>query len=346
MSGIEIKNLTKAFDDFKAVDDVCFSVSAKSFTVLLGPSGCGKSTLLRMICGLESATSGQILIGGKDVTSVEAARRGVSMVFQSYALFPHLNVEENIQFGLKVRRVPKAERIERTKAAADIVGLSGLLDRKPANLSGGQGQRVALARSIVSEQSICLMDEPLSNLDAKLRAEMRDEIRNLQQRLGLTVVYVTHDQVEAMSMADQIILLDSGRIVQAGSPAELYTKPQSVFSARFIGVPPMNILPIESANRGDFPISASKRLKANSDIGFLGVRPEHISVSKAGLPVKVFGTDYFGGETVVRAHYRDSTIYLRCADQPDIEAGDELNVNWPDDQLHIFDQNKIRIASD
>ena len=346
MSGIEIKNLTKAFDDFKAVNEVSFSVPEKSFTVLLGPSGCGKSTLLRMICGLEKASSGQILIGGKDVTSTEAAKRGVSMVFQSYALFPHLNVEENIQFGLKVRRVPKAERAERTKAAADVVGLTGLLDRKPANLSGGQRQRVALARSIVSEQSICLMDEPLSNLDAKLRAEMRDEIRSLQQRLGLTVVYVTHDQVEAMSMADQIILLDSGSIVQAGSPAELYTRPKSVFSARFVGVPPMNILPTEAAHRDDFPPAVSKRLKDNPDIGYLGIRPEHITVSKTGLPIKVFGTDYFGGETVVRAHYRDSTIYLRCADQPNIKTGDELSVNWADNQLHIFDQNKIRITSD
>ena len=210
MSGIEIKNLTKYFGGFVAVNDVSFRVPEKSFTVLLGPSGCGKSTLLRMICGLETSTSGKIIINDKDVTSLESAKRGVSMVFQSYALFPHLSVEENIQFGLKVRKVPKAERVLRTKDAADIVGLSGLLDRKPANLSGGQRQRVALARTIVSEQSVCLMDEPLSNLDAKLRAEMRDEIRNLQQRLGLTVVYVTHDQVEAMSMADQIMLTGSG----------------------------------------------------------------------------------------------------------------------------------------
>ena len=346
MSGIEIKNLTRAFGDIKAVNDVSFAVPEKSFTVLLGPSGCGKSTLLRMICGLETATSGQIFIGGQDVTSLEAAKRGVSMVFQSYALFPHLNVEENIQFGLKVRKVPKAERMERTQKAAEIVGLSGLLDRRPANLSGGQRQRVALARSIVSEQSVCLMDEPLSNLDAKLRAEMRDEIRGLQQRLGLTVVYVTHDQVEAMSMADQIVLLDTGKIVQVGSPADLYTRPQSVFSARFVGVPPMNILAIENSNHSDFSSALSKELAANPEIGFIGVRPEHISVTKSGLPVTVFGTDYFGGETVVRARYRDNTLYIRCADQPEIKAGDELNVSWPKEQLHIFDQNKIRMTSD
>ena len=346
MSGIEIKNLTRAFGDIKAVNDVSFTVPEKSFTVLLGPSGCGKSTLLRMICGLESVTSGQVFIDGKDVTNLESARRGVSMVFQSYALFPHLNVEENIQFGLKVRRVPKAEREERTRKAAEVVGLAGLLDRKPANLSGGQRQRVALARSIVSEQTVCLMDEPLSNLDAKLRAEMRDEIRSLQIRLGLTVVYVTHDQVEAMSMADQIVLLDTGRIIQAGSPAELYTRPKSVFSARFVGVPPMNILPLEQVEVSDFPKALAKQFKTNPEVGFIGIRPEHITVSKTGLPVSVFGTDYFGGETVVRAHYRESTIYLRCADQPNIKLGDKLQISWPASQLHLFDQNKIRIPSD
>lgn len=345
MSGIEIKNLTKDFGGFVAVNDVSFRVPEKSFTVLLGPSGCGKSTLLRMICGLETSTSGEILINDKDVTYLESAKRGVSMVFQSYALFPHLSVEENIQFGLKVRKVPKAERVLRTKDAADIVGLSGLLDRKPANLSGGQRQRVALARTIVSEQSVCLMDEPLSNLDAKLRAEMRDEIRNLQQRLGLTVVYVTHDQIEAMSMADQIILLDQGKIVQIGSPAELYTQPKSVFSARFVGVPPMNILDINKDGGVDFPIKPLKKRSKETEIHYIGVRPEHISISNKGLPVTVFGMDYFGGETVVRAHYHDNIIYMRCANQPDIKTGDTLKITWPDAQVHIFDKNKARIPS-
>jgi sn-glycerol 3-phosphate transport system ATP-binding protein len=267
------------------------------------------------------------------------------MVFQSYALFPHLSVKENIQFGLKVRKVPKAERVLRTKEAADVVGLSGLLDRKPANLSGGQRQRVALARTIVSEQSVCLMDEPLSNLDAKLRAEMRDEIRNLQQRLGLTVVYVTHDQVEAMSMADQIVLLDQGAIVQIGSPAEIYTKPKSVFSARFVGVPPMNILDMNKVSGVDFSIKSLEKPNVKSEVQYIGVRPEHISISKRGLPVTVFGMDYFGGETVVRVHYHDNIIYMRCANQPDIKTGDELKVAWPDTQVHIFDKNKVRIPS-
>ena len=345
MSGIEIKNLTKDFGGSIAVNDVSFRVPEKSFTVLLGPSGCGKSTLLRMICGLEASTSGKIFINSRDVTSLEAAKRGVSMVFQSYALFPHLSVEENIQFGLKVRKVPKAERVLRTKEAADVVGLSGLLDRKPANLSGGQRQRVALARTIVSEQSVCLMDEPLSNLDAKLRAEMRDEIRNLQQRLGLTVVYVTHDQVEAMSMADQIVLLDQGEIVQIGSPAEIYTKPKSVFSARFVGVPPMNILDMNKVSGVDFSIKSLEKPNVKTEVQYIGVRPEHISISKRGLPVTVFGMDYFGGETVVRVHYHDNIIYMRCANQPDIKTGDELKIAWPDAQVHIFDKNKVRIPS-
>ena len=345
MSGIEIKNLTKDFGGSIAVNDVSFRVPEKSFTVLLGPSGCGKSTLLRMICGLEASTSGKIFINSRDVTSLEAAKRGVSMVFQSYALFPHLSVKENIQFGLKVRKVPKAERVLRTKEAADVVGLSGLLDRKPANLSGGQRQRVALARTIVSEQSVCLMDEPLSNLDAKLRAEMRDEIRNLQQRLGLTVVYVTHDQVEAMSMADQIVLLDQGEIVQIGSPAEIYTKPKSVFSARFVGVPPMNILDMNKVSGVDFSIKSLEKPNVKTEVQYIGVRPEHISISKWGLPVTVFGMDYFGGETVVRVHYHDNIIYMRCANQPDIKTGDELKIAWPDAQVHVFDKNKVRIPS-
>jgi len=245
MSAIEVKNLSKSWGDIDAVKNVSFSVKEESFTVLLGPSGCGKSTILKMLSGLENVTSGTIKIENKDVTEVEASKRGVSMVFQSYALFPHLNVKENIQFGLKVRKVPPAEREKRVNEAAKVVGLSDLLDRKPANLSGGQRQRVALARSIVSDQSVCLMDEPLSNLDSKLRAEMRDEIRDLQKRLGLTVVYVTHDQVEAMSMADQIILLNSGEIIQKGAPEEIYNYPNSIFSAQFIGLPPMNILKLK-----------------------------------------------------------------------------------------------------
>ena len=299
VSAIEVKNLSRNYGDIDAVKDVSFTVPEKSFTVLLGPSGCGKSTILKMLSGLEQVSHGTINIGGSDVTELEASKRGVSMVFQSYALFPHLNVKENIQFGLKVRKVPAEEREKKVKDAANVVGLTDLLDRKPANLSGGQRQRVALARSIVSEQSVCLMDEPLSNLDSKLRAEMRDEIRDLQKRLGLTVVYVTHDQVEAMSMADQIILLKLGEIVQVGAPEEIYNSPNSVFSAQFIGLPPMNVM-----NLNDIDISTlDSKIKPaleSSIIKNIGIRPEHLLFSKKGLPVTVKSIDYFVGETVFK----------------------------------------------
>jgi len=222
VSELVIKHLVKAWGPTRAVNDVSFVAESGTLTVLLGPSGCGKSTLLRMVAGLESVDQGEILINGLDVTQQDPALRGVSMVFQSYALFPHLDVRENILFGLKVRKVPPLEREARLNEAADMVGLAEYLDRKPAQLSGGQRQRVALARTIVSKQPICLMDEPLSNLDAKLRAEMRDEIHRLQKTLNLTMIYVTHDQTEAMSLADQVILLRSGKIVQMGSPLNLY----------------------------------------------------------------------------------------------------------------------------
>ncbi len=342
MSGIQINNLCRTWGLVEAVKNVSFVVPEKSFTVLLGPSGCGKSTLLRMICGLEEITSGTVHIGGRDVTNVMASDRGVSMVFQSYALFPHLTVKENIQFGLKVRRVPAKERAERVKHASDIVGLTDLLDRKPANLSGGQRQRVALARSIVSEQSVCLMDEPLSNLDAKLRAEMRDQIRNLQQRLGLTVVYVTHDQIEAMSMADQIVLLRLGEVIQISAPQELYNNPVNVFAAQFIGVPPMNVLEIERTEKTKLPAEVYSLIEATSETASIGIRPEHVQFSKKGLPVEVFAVDYFGGETVIRARHLTKELFLRFAGQPKIQPGDKLNVSWRPEETHLFDrQNQL-----
>jgi sn-glycerol 3-phosphate transport system ATP-binding protein len=241
MSSIETPNLIKEWGRIRAVDGLSFQVAEGSLTVLLGPSGCGKSTILRMIAGLEEVTSGKITIAGQDVTYKDAAKRGVSMVFQSHALFPHLNVRENIVFGLKVRGVSAAKRKKRLSEVAALVGLDGLLHRKPVKLSGGQQQRVALARSIVSQQPVCLMDEPLSNLDAKLRNEMREEIRALQQKLGLTMIFVIHDQTEAMAVADQVVLLQSGRIEQIAPPHELYERPATAFAAHFIGSPPMTL---------------------------------------------------------------------------------------------------------
>jgi len=345
VSAIEVKNLSRSYGDIDAVKDVSFTVPEKSFTVLLGPSGCGKSTILKMLSGLEQVSHGTINIGGADVTDVEASKRGVSMVFQSYALFPHLNVKENIQFGLKVRKVPAEEREKKVAEAAQVVGLTELLDRKPANLSGGQRQRVALARSIVSDQSVCLMDEPLSNLDSKLRAEMRDEIRDLQKRLGLTVVYVTHDQVEAMSMADQIILLKLGEIVQVGAPEEIYNSPNSVFSAQFIGLPPMNILNLNEIDVSSLDSKIYSAVDSNKNIKDIGVRPEHIVFSKKGLPVVVKSIDYFGGETVFKLTHQEKDFFLREPRQPKIQLGDQLNVSWNLDDMYLFDKNDQRLKS-
>ena len=342
MSAIEVKNLSKSWGEVEAVKNISFTVPEKSFTVLLGPSGCGKSTILKMLSGLENVTSGTIKIENRDVTDVEASKRGVSMVFQSYALFPHLNVKENIQFGLKVRRVPAEEREKKVIEAANVVGLSDLLDRKPANLSGGQRQRVALARTIVSDQSVCLMDEPLSNLDSKLRAEMRDEIRDLQQRLGLTVVYVTHDQVEAMSMADQIILLNSGEIIQKGAPEEIYNYPNSIFSAQFIGLPPMNILKLKDIDISTLSKENQDKIKASKNSINLGMRPEHLIFSKKGLPVVVKGLDYFGGETVFKLSHQEKYFFLREPRQPKIHLGDKLHVSWQPEDMHLFDKNDQR----
>src|SRR5918995_5027015 len=220
MAAVELEGVAKSWGGAAAVDGVSFCAPAGRLVALLGPSGCGKSTTLRLIAGLETATAGSIAIGGRDVTDLPPAKRGVSMVFQNYALFPHLSVAENILFGLKVRNVPRAERDARLKRAADVLGLKTLLDRRPSQLSGGQQQRVALGRAIVAETPVCLMDEPLSNLDAQLRVEMRREIRALQRRLGMTMLYVTHDQVEAMTMADHVVLMRNGRVEQQGAPAE------------------------------------------------------------------------------------------------------------------------------
>lgn len=335
MTDLQIDNLVKDWGATRAVDNVSFLARAGTLTVLLGPSGCGKSTILRMVAGLESVETGKIWIDGQEVTREDPARRGVSMVFQSYALFPHLDVRENILFGLKVRRVTAAERAKRLKEAAAMVGLQELLGRKPSQLSGGQRQRVALARTIVSKQPICLMDEPLSNLDAKLRAEMRDEIQLLQRSLNLTMIYVTHDQTEAMSLADQVILLREGKIVQMGAPLQLYEEPATSFAAQFIGTPPMNVL--KGADlEGQFTQEPSAK--------FIGIRPEKIRFSNSGLGVEVSAIDYMGAETIVRLQHGRSSLLARVEGRPDLSKGDRLCVEWDPKDMHLFDQEGMRIS--
>lgn len=340
MSAIKLKNITKKWDEFVAVDDVSFSVDEGKFLVLLGPSGCGKSTTLRMIAGLDTVTSGTISIGGMDVTDVPPAKRQISMVFQSYALFPHLSVGENIIFGLKVRKVPAPERVKRLKKVAEIVGLTGLLQRRPAQLSGGERQRVALARAIISENSICLMDEPLSNLDAKLRHDMRVEIRSLQQRLGITVIYVTHDQAEAMSMADKIILLRDGHIEQEGPPEDLYQHPATSFTAGFIGTPPMNLLTLGDGPNGAV-ISGSDHggiLEGPGDGLMMGIRPEHITVSDGdGVPAELIAVDYQGADTIMNARIGDQAVRITVPGRFIIGRSNQARLTWSNEAVHIFD---------
>ncbi len=349
MSTIELENITKKWGETTAVDNVSMSVDEGSFVVLLGPSGCGKSTTLRMIAGLDTATSGKIMIGGEDVTSLPPAKRKISMVFQSYALFPHLSVAENIIFGLKVRKVAAPERLARLEKVAEVVGLSGLMDRRPSQLSGGQRQRVALARAIIAENNICLMDEPLSNLDAKLRHDMRVEIRGLQQRLAMTVIYVTHDQAEAMSMADKVILLRDGHIEQEGTPEELYNNPKTLFTASFIGTPPMNLFELEDGPDGAVICGSDGHVvfKGSGNGRVLGVRPEDITLSDGdskGLLVELSAADYLGADTILNAPVGNQKIQIRVPGRFKLGAKNQVRLNWSQEDVHVFDKttgNKI-----
>ena len=337
MAEVELRSVTKTWGPDPAVDDVSFKVRPGTLAALLGPSGCGKSTTLRLIAGLETITGGTIHIGGKDVTRLSPARRSVSMVFQSYALFPHLSVAENIVFGLKVRKVSPADRSARLAKAADILGLEKLLDRKPSQLSGGQQQRVALGRAIVAETPVCLMDEPLSNLDAQLRVEMRREIRSLQQRLGITMIYVTHDQLEAMTMADQVILMNAGRVEQQGAPADLYERPDTIFTARFVGTPPMNVLSASAltglgdAVRADAP--HDRRIEALA----LGVRAEAARLADAGVPAQVTAVEYLGADTLIDTRIAGEPFIVRLPGRHSAKAGERVSVAWEPAAAHWFD---------
>jgi sn-glycerol 3-phosphate transport system ATP-binding protein len=341
MAAVELRGVTKAWGESRAVDGVSFRVEAGHLVALLGPSGCGKSTTLRLIAGLEDADAGVIDIAGRDVTQAPPAGRGIAMVFQNYALFPHLTVAENIVFGLRVRKLDRAERDSRLKEAAAILGLGKLLDRKPSQLSGGQQQRVALGRAIVARAPVCLMDEPLSNLDAQLRVEMRREIRDLQRRLGITMVYVTHDQVEAMTMADQVILMREGKIEQDGSPADLYERPETVFVARFVGAPPMNVAPLAglAGAEGVWPAPPAHLPRERAA---LGVRAEHLDIGEGGLPAEVVAVEYLGGETLVEASIGPQRVIARCAGKVSARQGELIGLHVPEAAAHWFDTGSGR----
>jgi sn-glycerol 3-phosphate transport system ATP-binding protein len=326
LSRIAVEHLVKDFGGRAAVADISFSVDKGALCVLLGPSGCGKSTTLRLIAGLEEPDSGRIEIEGRDVTALASKDRRIAMVFQSYALFPHLSVAQNIVFGLEVRGVPRAERQARLAKVAALTGLEPYLARKPGQLSGGQRQRVALARAIVSEQPVCLMDEPLSNLDAKLRHEMRVEIRALQLRLGMTMVYVTHDQIEAMTMADQVILMNDGTIEQKGSPSELYERPATMFAARFIGAPPMNLIEAGSERPGVVT----------------GVRAEDMRLAAPGgngADAEIVSVEYLGADTIVGLKGgAGEAIAVRVQGRAEARIGERTGFAWNKAREHLFDR--------
>ena len=305
IASVSLKNIVKKFGDVEVINGIDLEINDGEFVVFVGPSGCGKSTLLRMISGLDDVTSGSILIGDKDVTRVQAAKRGVSMVFQSYALYPHMTVYQNMEFGLKIAKTPKAEIRKLIADAAEKLQITELLGRRPGQLSGGQRQRVAIGRSIVKQPLIFLFDEPLSNLDAELRVGMRIEIADLHRELKNTMIYVTHDQIEAMTLADRIVILRDGNVEQVGTPKEVYENPINQFVAGFMGSPSMNFISATYNGTGGFDVygknlTSSLKLSnvAKDEIITIGIRPEHLSLDGSlefSLIVKVEATEYLGG---------------------------------------------------
>jgi len=328
MPVLTIQSLNKSWGDTHVVRDLDLETREGEFIALLGPSGCGKSTTLRLIAGLETPSSGSIRLDGAEIAHLPSARRGISMVFQSYALFPHLTVADNITFGLSVRGESRQARSEKLGRVAPMLGLDKLLDRRPSQLSGGQQQRVALGRALIAEAPICLLDEPLSNLDASLRAEMRTEIRSLQQRLGITMIFVTHDQTEAMSMADRVALLRDGRIEQLDTPERLYARPASTFVARFIGAPAMNILPPSVFQACGVHLG---------DDTVVGLRPEDLFPVERGLPGQVTQIEYFGADSILSVDIGGTPCALRLQGRPSIRAGTLLHLGWKAEALHLFD---------
>ncbi|WIY53113.1 sn-glycerol-3-phosphate ABC transporter ATP-binding protein UgpC [Devosia sp. YIM 151766] len=344
-TSIELKQIQKAYGDVPVIHGVDLTIEPGDFTVFVGPSGCGKSTLLRMIAGLEPITGGDLLIDGQRMNDVPAAKRGIAMVFQSYALYPHMSVYQNLAFGLETARMPKAEIEPRVQRAAEILKIEPLLKRKPKQLSGGQRQRVAIGRAIVREPKIFLFDEPLSNLDAELRVAMRVEIAKLHNDLGNTMIYVTHDQVEAMTMADKIVVLRSGIIEQAGAPLELYNNPRNLFVAGFIGSPKMNFLNA-SVENGALK-AAGTVLSLDRDVAgamILGIRPEHITIAEGSgvkfADVRVDLVENLGGQTVVYATTSDGqALTIVLEGQRNVDLGSMVPAYLDPAKAHLFDSD-------
>ena len=337
MAGIEIENLNKFYGDTQVLFDISLEISDSEFVIFVGPSGCGKSTLLRCLAGLEEVSSGKIAIDNKDVTDSEPADRDLAMVFQSYALYPHMSVRANMEFGMKVNGYEPKLREERIAEAARVLQLEDYLGRKPSQLSGGQRQRVAIGRAIVKNPKVFLFDEPLSNLDAKLRIQMRVELEGLHKQLKATMVYVTHDQVEAMTMADKIVVLNKGWVEQVGTPMEIYHKPQTRFVAEFIGSPAMNVFK---------PGEGVRKLQLKQNAKFIGCRPEHFELVPKGegnIDAEVQVKEELGGESLLylktmNEKNQGSKIVVSVSDDNETTIGNHVGLHIPSQRLHQFDE--------
>ena len=346
MGALTIANVRKTFGNVDILKGIDIDIEAGEFLILVGPSGCGKSTLLNIIAGLEMPTGGTVKIGERDVTWLPPKDRDIAMVFQSYALYPNMNVAQNIAFGLEMRKVPKDKREEAVQRVAKMLQITHLLDRKPGQLSGGQRQRVAMGRALARDPKLFLFDEPLSNLDAKLRVEMRAEIKLLHQRTRVTTVYVTHDQVEAMTLGDRIAVMKEGVVQQFGTPEDIYTRPATKFVAEFIGSPAMNIIPAVrsgggvAANGVELALSAAQRaaLQQGAASGLIyGLRPEAIAFAEDGLPGKVHFTEPTGPETYATVETAIGMLTLRVPGVLHAKVGDAVHVKWSADAVHLFD---------
>ncbi|HEV7251848.1 MAG TPA: sn-glycerol-3-phosphate ABC transporter ATP-binding protein UgpC [Mesorhizobium sp.] len=343
MAEVAIEGVSKSFGAVQVLHGVSVDIPNGAFVVLVGPSGCGKSTLLRMVAGLENISGGAIRIGGRVVNQLPPAKRDIAMVFQTYALYPHKTVRENMGFALKLRKTDPREVAERVDRAAEILDLKPYLDRYPRQLSGGQRQRVAMGRAIVRKPEVFLFDEPLSNLDAKLRVNMRTEIKELHQRLKTTTIYVTHDQVEAMTMADKIVVMQAGRIEQEGSPLELFDRPANVFVAGFIGSPSMNLLPGTKRGAGVavgdaiMPPPTGAGAVAEGQPVTYGIRPEHFSLDPNGFPARISVVEPTGSETLVFLKMGDRDLVALFRERHPFKPGDELRLSPKPEAAHLFD---------